>query len=47
MFEIKTTISKIILNYKIKLEKNFKPQDSLELVIKSKNGIMIQIESRK
>ncbi|KAL7047141.1 hypothetical protein ACKWTF_002809 [Chironomus riparius] len=46
MYEIKTTISKIILNYKIKLEKNFKPQDSLELVIKSKNGIMIQIESR-
>ncbi|XP_070494539.1 cytochrome P450 4d1-like [Chironomus tepperi] len=47
MLEIKATISKILLNYKIKLEKNFKPQDSLELVIKSKNGIMIQIESRK
>lgn len=47
MLEIKATISKIILNFRVKLEKNFKPLDSLELVIKSKNGIMIQIESRK
>lgn len=47
MLEIKATISKIVLNYNLKIDNGFKPQDSLELVIKSKNGVMISIESRK
>lgn len=47
MLEIKSTISRVVLNFKLKVPENFKPQDSLELVIKSGNGIMLNIESRK
>lgn len=46
MLEIKSTISKILRHYKVGLENNFEPQDALELVIKSKNGVMITLDQR-
>jgi cytochrome P450 family 4 len=47
MFEIKSTIAKVVLNYRLSVKKNFVPQDALELVIKSTNGIMLNVESRQ
>jgi cytochrome P450 family 4 len=47
MLELKSTISKVVLNYKLSVKDNFTPQDALELVIKSTNGIMLNIESRR
>ncbi|KAG5678462.1 hypothetical protein PVAND_008134 [Polypedilum vanderplanki] len=47
MLELKSTVSKVVLNYKLSVKENFTPEDALELVIKSTNGIMLKIESRK
>lgn len=46
MLEIKSTVSKILRYYHISLENEFEPQDSLEIVIKSKNGVKIKLQKR-
>lgn len=46
MLEIKSTISKILRNFRVNLASNFEPEDSLELVIKSRNGVMIKLDKR-
>lgn len=46
MLEVKSTISKILRHYQVSLQDGFEPQDSLELVIKSINGVMIKLEQR-
>ena len=46
MLEIKSTVSKVLRNFTLSIEQGFLPQDSLELVIKSKNGVMIKIKNR-
>lgn len=46
MLEMKSTIAKIVQNFELSIEENFVPQDSLELVIKSKNGVKIKLNSR-
>ena len=47
MLEMKSTISKILRHYHVSLSDGFEPQDALELVIKSMNGVMIKIEKRE
>lgn len=46
MLELKSTISKILRYYHVALVDGFEPQDALELVIKSLNGVMIKITKR-
>lgn len=46
MYEIKSTVSKMLRHFKLSVENGFEPQDSLELVIKSKNGVMVKLENR-
>jgi hypothetical protein len=46
MLEMKSTIAKIVQNFELSLENNFLTKDSLELVIKSKNGVQIKLQSR-
>lgn len=46
MLEMKSTIAKILQHFQLSVESNFTPQDSLELVIKSKNGIKIKLQAR-
>lgn len=46
MLEIKSTISKVLRNFQLSTENCSEPQDSLEIIIKSKNGVMIKIEPR-
>jgi cytochrome P450 family 4 len=47
MLEIKSTISKVLQNFEIQLPKNFALQESLELVIKSTNGVMLKLMRRE
>lgn len=47
MLELKSTISKILRHYQVGLAIDFEPQDALELVIKSLNGVMIKISKRE
>jgi cytochrome P450 family 4 len=46
MLEMKSTVSKVLRHFKLSLVGNFEPEDSLELVIKSRNGVMIKLENR-
>lgn len=46
MLELKSTVSKIIRNFRINVVADFKPIDVLDLIIKSANGIMLQLTER-
>ncbi|CAO1368310.1 unnamed protein product [Diamesa serratosioi] len=46
MLEMKSTISKVLRHYQLKVQDNYAPIDVLELIIKSKNGIMLEIKDR-
>jgi len=46
MLEMKSTISKVLRHYVLSIVDDFEPLDSLELVIKSKNGVMVKISKR-
>ncbi|CRK95471.1 CLUMA_CG008940, isoform A [Clunio marinus] len=46
MLELKSTVSKMLRHYFISLPRNYQPEDCLEIVIKSKNGVMIQLDER-
>lgn len=47
MLEVKSVISKVLRHYELSIENGFEPQDSLDLVIKSKNGVFLKITRRK
>ena len=47
MLEMKSTISKVLRHYHLSVQDNYKPIDVLELIIKSKNGIMLKIRDRE
>lgn len=46
MLEIKSTVSKVLRHYHLSIEDGFEPQEALELVIKSQNGVMIKLDKR-
>lgn len=46
MLEVKSTISKVLRHFHVSVQPGFEPQDALELVIKSNNGVMIKLEKR-
>lgn len=47
MLELKSTISKIIRNFHISVDADFKPKVFLGLIIKSANGIVLKLDDRK
>ena len=47
MLEMKSTISKVLRHYHLSVLENYEPIDVLELIIKSKNGIMLKIKNRE
>ncbi len=47
MLEMKSTISKLLRHYEISTPKHFKPIDILEIIVKSQNGVMLEIKDRK
>lgn len=46
MLELKSTISKVLRNFQLKVSPDFQPIDVLELITKSSNGIWIELETR-
>lgn len=46
MLEIKSTVSKVLRHYQLSIDDGFEPQESLEIVIKSQNGVMIKLNKR-
>lgn len=46
MLEVKSTISKILRHYQVSVRNEFEPKLSFELVMKSKNGVMIRLDKR-
>lgn len=46
ILEVKSTVSKILRNFKLSAGENSETLDSLELVIKSKNGVQILLQNR-
>lgn len=46
MLEIKSTVSKVLRNFRLSVAENYSTLDSLELVIKSMNGVQIRLEKR-
>lgn len=46
MLELKSTLSKVLRNFHISVKEGFEPQDALELVIKSMNGVMVKLDKR-
>lgn len=46
MLEMKSTVAKVLRNFHLSVENGFEPQDSLELIIKSINGVRIKLEKR-
>lgn len=46
MLELKSTISKVLRNFHVSVKEGFEPQDALELVIKSMNGVMVKLDKR-
>lgn len=46
MLEMKSTISKVLRHYQLSVQENYEPIDVLELIIKSKNGVMLKIKDR-
>ena len=46
MLEMKSTISKVLRHYQLSVKANYEPIDVLEIIIKSKNGIMLEIKDR-
>ncbi|CRK92923.1 CLUMA_CG006516, isoform A [Clunio marinus] len=47
MLEMKTVISKILRHYKLSVANDFKPVLLAELVLRSENGILLNIQKRK
>lgn len=47
MLEMKSTISKVLRHYQLSVQENYEPIDVLELIIKSKNGVMLKIKDRE
>lgn len=46
MLEIKSTVSKVLRHYQLSIDDGFEPQEALEIVIKSQNGVMIKLNER-
>lgn len=47
MYEIKSTVSKVLRHFEIALEPNFKPIIIPVIVMKSSNGIRLRLKARK
>lgn len=48
MYEMKSVISKVLLNYKITVDKSFKgPVLVAELILKPETGLLLNFSSRK
>lgn len=46
MLEMKSTISKVLRSFQLKVSPDFQPIDVLELITKSSNGIWLELERR-
>lgn len=46
MLEMKSTISKVLRHFQLKVSPDFRPIDVLELITKSSNGIWLELENR-
>lgn len=47
MLEMKSTISKLLMRYEMKLAKNFEPTLVAEMILRPSNGVMIELTRRK
>lgn len=47
MLEMKSTISKVLRNFELKVAKNFEPTLSAEIILRPSSGLVLNLKGRK